>query len=120
MQSSEKEVIAIAKDMGIKEVVTAAQSPWQNPYVERLIVSTASATRDLSYYVWPSAKRGPSRIGANHQRASSRDVNSRSRENPGTGHREARSALFWRSKSVWRISPCPSATRPKRSHESYP
>lgn len=34
-----KEVIAVAKDMGIKEVVTAAQSPWQNPYVERLIVS---------------------------------------------------------------------------------
>ena len=27
-----KEVIAVAKGMGIKEVVTAAQSPWQNPY----------------------------------------------------------------------------------------
>src|SRR5260370_9482353 len=25
--------------MGIEEVVTAAQSPWQNPYVERLIGS---------------------------------------------------------------------------------
>jgi hypothetical protein len=34
-----KEVIAVAKGMGIKEVVTAAQSPWQNPYVERLIGS---------------------------------------------------------------------------------
>jgi transposase InsO family protein len=27
------------KNMGIKEVVTAAKSPWQNPYVERLIGS---------------------------------------------------------------------------------
>src|SRR5467141_4427 len=34
-----KEVIAVAKGMGIKKVVTAAQSPWQNPYVERLIGS---------------------------------------------------------------------------------
>jgi putative transposase len=34
-----KEVIAVAKGMGTKEVVTAAQSPWQNPYVERLIGS---------------------------------------------------------------------------------
>jgi hypothetical protein len=34
-----KEVMAIAKGMGIEEVVTAAQSPWQNPYVERLIGS---------------------------------------------------------------------------------
>ena len=25
--------------MGIKEVVTAPRSPWQNPYVERLIGS---------------------------------------------------------------------------------
>jgi hypothetical protein len=34
-----KEVIAVAKGMGIEEVVTAAQSPRQNPYVERLIGS---------------------------------------------------------------------------------
>ena len=34
-----KEVIAVAKGMGIQEVVTAARSPWQNPYVERLIGS---------------------------------------------------------------------------------
>jgi hypothetical protein len=34
-----REVIAVAKVMGIKEVVTAARSPWQNPYVERLIGS---------------------------------------------------------------------------------
>jgi putative transposase len=34
-----KEVIAVTKGMGTKEVVTAAQSPWQNPYVERLIGS---------------------------------------------------------------------------------
>jgi len=27
------------KNMGIKEVITAAQSPWQNPFVERLIGS---------------------------------------------------------------------------------
>ncbi len=25
------------KNMGIKEVITAPQSPWQNPFVERLI-----------------------------------------------------------------------------------
>jgi putative transposase len=34
-----KEVIAVTKSMGIEEVVTAARSPWQNPYVERLIGS---------------------------------------------------------------------------------
>jgi transposase InsO family protein len=34
-----QEVIAVAKGMGISEVVTAARSPWQNPYVERLIGS---------------------------------------------------------------------------------
>ena len=28
-----------ARVMGIKEVVTAPRSPWQNPYVERLIGS---------------------------------------------------------------------------------
>jgi hypothetical protein len=28
------------KNMGIKEVITAPQSPWQNPFVERLIGST--------------------------------------------------------------------------------
>jgi hypothetical protein len=27
------------KNLGIKEVLTAARSPWQNPYVERLIGS---------------------------------------------------------------------------------
>ncbi len=27
------------KNMGIKEIITAAQSPWQNPFVERLIGS---------------------------------------------------------------------------------
>jgi transposase InsO family protein len=27
------------KNMGIKEVITAARSPWQNPFVERLIGS---------------------------------------------------------------------------------
>ena len=33
------EVNAVAQGMRIEEVVTAAQSPWQNPYVERLIGS---------------------------------------------------------------------------------
>ena len=28
-----------AKSLGIREVLTAPQSPWQNPYVERLIGS---------------------------------------------------------------------------------
>jgi putative transposase len=30
---------ALTKSMGIEEVVTAPRSPWQNPYVERLIGS---------------------------------------------------------------------------------
>jgi putative transposase len=30
---------ALAADMQITEVLTAARSPWQNPYVERLIGS---------------------------------------------------------------------------------
>jgi len=34
-----KEVVAITKGMGIEEVLTAPRSPWQNPYVERLIGS---------------------------------------------------------------------------------
>ena len=32
-------VVALTKGMGIEEVVTAPRSPWQNPYVERLIGS---------------------------------------------------------------------------------
>ena len=34
-----KDMVATTKGMGIEEVVTAARSPWQNPYVERLIGS---------------------------------------------------------------------------------
>jgi putative transposase len=34
-----KDVVAITKGMGVEEVVTAPRSPWQNPYVERLIGS---------------------------------------------------------------------------------
>jgi len=33
------EFVAVTKSMGIEEVVTAPRSPWQNPYVERLIGS---------------------------------------------------------------------------------
>jgi hypothetical protein len=33
------ELVALTKSMGIEEVVTAPRSPWQNPYVERLIGS---------------------------------------------------------------------------------
>ena len=33
------ECVALTKNMGIEEVVTAPRSPWQNPYVERLIGS---------------------------------------------------------------------------------
>jgi hypothetical protein len=32
-------LVALTKGMGIEEVVTAPRSPWQNPYVERLIGS---------------------------------------------------------------------------------
>jgi len=32
-------MVATTKGMGIEEVVTAPRSPWQNPYVERLIGS---------------------------------------------------------------------------------
>src|SRR5262249_897361 len=31
--------VALTKSLGIEEVVTAPRSPWQNPYVERLIGS---------------------------------------------------------------------------------
>ena len=34
-----KELVATTKGMGIEEVLTAPRSPWQNPYVERLIGS---------------------------------------------------------------------------------
>src|ERR1043166_5620022 len=34
-----EEFVAVTKSMGIEEVVTAPRSPWQNPYVERLIGS---------------------------------------------------------------------------------
>jgi len=32
-------VVALTQSMGIEEVVVAPRSPWQNPYVERLIGS---------------------------------------------------------------------------------
>src|SRR6516225_9991729 len=32
-------LVALTKSMGIEEVVAAPRSPWQNPYVERLIGS---------------------------------------------------------------------------------
>ena len=32
-------MVATTKGMGIEEVLTAPRSPWQNPYVERLIGS---------------------------------------------------------------------------------
>ena len=35
--------------MGIKEVVTAPRSPWQNPYTERLIGSIRRDCLDPSY-----------------------------------------------------------------------
>lgn len=34
-----RDMVATTKGMGIEEVVTAPRSPWQNPYVERLIGS---------------------------------------------------------------------------------
>src|SRR5689334_12637380 len=34
-----KDVVAITKGMGVEEVATAPRSPWQDPYVERLIGS---------------------------------------------------------------------------------
>jgi len=54
-----KEVIAVANGMGIEEVVTAAQSPWQNPYVERLI---GSLRRECLNHVIVWNERGLRRI----------------------------------------------------------
>ena len=34
-----KDFAAITTGMGIEEVITAPRSPWQNPYVERLVGS---------------------------------------------------------------------------------
>jgi len=34
-----RDFAAMTRDMGMEEVLTAPRSPWQNPYVERLIGS---------------------------------------------------------------------------------
>ena len=34
-----KDFAAMTRDMGIKEVLTAQRSPWQNPFAERLVGS---------------------------------------------------------------------------------
>ena len=34
-----KDFAAITTGMGVEEVITAPRSPWQNPYVERLVGS---------------------------------------------------------------------------------
>jgi len=34
-----KDFVAITRDMGMEEVLTAARSPWQNPFAERLVGS---------------------------------------------------------------------------------
>ena len=46
-----REFVAITKSMGIEEVVTAPRSPWQNPYVERLIGSIRRECLD-HVFVW--------------------------------------------------------------------
>jgi len=35
----ESDFAAMTRDMGMAEVLTAPRSPWQNPYVERLVGS---------------------------------------------------------------------------------
>ena len=47
-------VVALTKSMGIEEVVTAPRSPWQNPYVERLIGSIRRECLD-HVIVWNEA-----------------------------------------------------------------
>ena len=47
-------VVALTKSMGIEEVVTAPRSPWQNPYVERLIGSIRRECSD-HVIVWNEA-----------------------------------------------------------------
>jgi transposase InsO family protein len=34
-----RDFAALTRDMGMEEVLTAPRSPWQNPYVERLVGS---------------------------------------------------------------------------------
>jgi putative transposase len=47
---------AMTHDMGMKEVLTAPRSPWQNPFAERLVRGsrwsplTATSLRQVSYY----------------------------------------------------------------------
>jgi len=43
-----KDIVATTKAMGIEEVVIAPRSPWQNPYVERLIGSIRRECLDHS------------------------------------------------------------------------
>ena len=47
-------LVAVTKSMGIEEVVTAPRSPWQNPYVERLIGSIRRECLD-HVIVWNEA-----------------------------------------------------------------
>jgi putative transposase len=54
-------VVTLTKDMGIEEVVTAPRSPWQNPYVERLIGSIRQHPR------LAMARKGRSSNGGDQQ-----------------------------------------------------
>jgi putative transposase len=46
-----KDFAAITTGMGIEEVITAPRSPWQNPYVERLVGSIRRECLD-HFIVW--------------------------------------------------------------------
>ena len=52
-----KDLVATTKAMGIEEVVIAPQSPWQNPYVERLIGSIRRECLD-HMIVWNEGSLG--------------------------------------------------------------
>jgi transposase InsO family protein len=63
--------------MGIKEVVTAPRSPWQNPYVERLIGSIRRECLDhIIIFNWKSKAAKAKLSHANMPRSESRSFES--------------------------------------------
>ncbi len=106
------DLVAMTKDLGMEEVITAPRSPWQNPYVERLIGSVRrecldhvivwnerSLRRTLrSYFALLPAL--PNSLGVGQGRSG---VKSR---------REARMWAHRRDSSAWRTpSPIPTPRR---------
>ena len=106
------DLVAMTKGLGMEEVITAPLSPWQNPYVERLIGSVRrecldhvivwnerSLRRTLrSYFAYYQRSRNPFGVGQGRSGVEDRG--------------EARIRAHRRDSSTWRTpSPIPTARR---------